>query len=125
MSCAWLILLLASPLSETGATATRTLTLAEAVELALRTDPQLGAAEVARDRSELAVLRAQLDRVSFTVDAQVQELWAKSNIGGDREDSFDGGLGLSYASANLTVPVFSGFRVESTVARAHDLEEAA
>src|SRR5262245_20419530 len=117
MGCSWVILMLASTPSES---ATSTLTLGQAVELALRTDPQLGAAEVARERAELAVLRAQLDRFSFRIDAQIQELWAKSNIGGEQVDPSigdqpsDGGLGLSYAAANLTAPVFSGFRVEST-----------
>ncbi len=122
MSCALILLLLGAPPSET---ATRTLTLDEAVELALGTDPTVGAARIVRDRSQLAVLRAQLDRFSLKVDAQLQELWTQSNIGGDQEGAFTGGLGLSNASASLNVPVFSGFRVESNVGRAEDLEDAA
>src|SRR5688572_18705468 len=119
MDCTWLILLIA--VSET---ATRSLTLEDAVELALSSDPQLGAARAVRERTELAVLRAQLDRFSFRIDAQLQEIWAKS-IGGEQMEAFDGGLGLSSATANLTVPVFSGLRVEKSVGRAKDLDEAA
>jgi outer membrane protein len=124
MDCTWLILLLAT----NAGTATRTLSLEEAVELALGSDPELGAARAVRERTELAVLRAQLDRFSFAIDAQLEELWAATNIGGDPLPPgtlTDGGFGLSSATANLTVPIFSGLRVEKTVGRAKDLDEAA
>lgn len=117
-----LLALLTSTLSET---ATRTLTLAEAVDLAIAADPELARAELAHDRADLAALRAELDRFSFRVDAQLQELWTRANIGGDRADGMDGGLGLSNLSASLTIPLFAGFRVESAVDRAGRLAEAA
>jgi outer membrane protein TolC len=75
------IALIACLLGTTSASA-RQLTLGEAVDLAFRTDPVLGAARVGRERSKLTVLRSQLDRVTLRVDGQIQELWNKSNIGG-------------------------------------------
>lgn len=60
----------------------RTLTLAEAVDLAMKVDPQLAEARIGKDRSKLAVLRAQLDRVSLKVDGSISELFNKANIGG-------------------------------------------
>jgi outer membrane protein len=62
--------------------ATRALTLAEAVELAMRVEPNLAEAHIAEERSRLAVLRAQLDRVSLKIDGSVSELFNKANIGG-------------------------------------------
>jgi outer membrane protein len=62
----------------------RPLTLAEAVDAALRIEPTVAQAKIAEDRSKLAVLRAQLDRVSVKVDGSIQELWNKSNIAGPR-----------------------------------------
>lgn len=132
-------------------TATRALTLADAIELAMRVEPLVAEAYIAHDRSELGVLRARLDRISLKVDAQVQELWNKSNIGGPMPDSqcsvgaiFDPaacaqlggrqstrpispevGLGLSNLSASLTVPLFAGFRIEANADRARHLEQAA
>ena len=61
---------------------TRRLTLAEAVDLAMRSDPIVAEARTAESRANLGVLRAQLDRVSLKVDASLQELWNASNIGG-------------------------------------------
>lgn len=103
----------------------RTLTLGEAIDLAIAADPELAKSEIGHDRSRLTQLRAELDRFRFTVDAQLQELWTRANLGGDREGALEGGLGLSNVSANLTVPIFSGFRVESNIARADHLERAA
>jgi outer membrane protein len=62
--------------------APRALTLADAVELAMRTDPLIAEARIQEDRSKLAVLRSQLDRVSLKIDGTLQELFSKSNIGG-------------------------------------------
>lgn len=105
--------------------ATPGLTLADAVRVALRTEPAVASAKIARDRSRLATLRAQLDRFSLRIDAQIQELWFKTNIAGSRGDSEEGGLGLSNVAARLEVPLFSGLRVESAVRRNQHLEEAA
>src|SRR5258708_742236 len=58
----------------------RRLTLSDAVELAMRVEPLIAEARIVADRSKLAVLRSQLDRVSLKVDGQVQELWNKTNI---------------------------------------------
>src|SRR3712207_1786276 len=62
--------------------APRRLTLADAVELALRQEPTVAQAHIAQDRGKLGVLRAQLDRISVRVDGSLQELWKKENIGG-------------------------------------------
>ena len=136
---AWLIA--TSP--STAPAQPRKLTLAEAVDLALQVDPQVAEARIGEDRTKLGVLRSQLDRVSLKVDGQLQELWAGSNIGGPRQcttaatsdptlctqaggqlvGAQQGGLGLLNVAANLNVPLFSGFRVSSNVARAKKLEE--
>lgn len=60
----------------------RTLSLRDAIELALRGDPAVAAAVATRERSDLAVLRAQLDRVSVRVDTFLTEQWRASNLGG-------------------------------------------
>jgi len=144
----------------------RPLTLAEAVELALRADPIVAEAHIQQDRSRLGLLRAQLDRVSVKVDGSIQELWAKSNILGptpsvqasvctlgrdingnagmynlllgsdvcswvagtsstvtleSTDPSPSRGLGTSNFQANVSVPLFTGFRVSSNVNRAKRL----
>jgi len=138
--------------------AEKRLSLAEAVELAMRVDPAVAQARIAEDRGKLAVLRAQLDRVSLKIDGQLQELFVKGNIAGPTLRfpicttpigvlGFDRGAcaglyGSTYnelvsptqspqtaqgtfnLTASLNVPVFSGFRVESTVKRAQLLRDA-
>src|SRR4051812_30516771 len=71
--------------------AARTLTMNEAVELAMRVEPTLAEAYIAKDRSKLAVLRAQLDRVSLKIDGSISELFNKSNIGGPTVSSCEVG----------------------------------
>ena len=60
----------------------RPLSLRDAIELALRGDPGIAAAVATRERGDLAVLRAQLDRVSIRVDTFLTEQWRASNLGG-------------------------------------------
>ncbi len=129
----------------------RDLSLGEAVALGMRVDPMVAEARIAQDRSKLAVLLSQLDRVSLKVDGQLQEQWNKTNIGGPRpapigcslsdvaltsctmaggtvlypDSEPSAGLGLFNLSANATVPVFSGLRVESNVSLKQRLERAA
>lgn len=62
--------------------AVRTLSLREAIELALRGDPSVASAVATRERSDLAILRAQLDRFSIRVDTFLTEQWRASNLGG-------------------------------------------
>jgi outer membrane protein len=102
------------------------LTLRDAIERACRVDPGLASARVSEDRAKLAVLRAQLDRVSVTVDGSLQLLWNRYGIGlpADQQPNIPAGQGLSGLSANLNVPLFSGLRVESAVAQSQKLEQA-
>jgi outer membrane protein TolC len=143
--------------SATADAAERRLTLADAVELAMRIDPLVAEARIAEDRGKLAVLRAQLDRVSLKIDGQLQELWNQTNIGGPpihnctynafgdtltqtgiSQNECEKGLmgkyglasdqapqGLFNLSARLDVPIFSGLRVESTVANKKLVRDAA
>lgn len=60
----------------------RTLSLREAIELALRGDPSVASAIATRERGDLAILRAQLDRFSIRVDTFLTEQWRASNLGG-------------------------------------------
>jgi len=149
--------------------AARKLTLREAVDLALRSDPAIGAAAATRDRSDLAVLRAQLDRFSLRIDSFLTEQWRASNFGGapptptcaglvpvsgtlvtpvqllstegntpseaqcaagmgqyfQPDTVSQGFLGQFGVSANLNVPLFTGFRVTSNVNRARHMRESA
>ena len=156
----------------------KTLSLQQAIALGLRVDPQLSTAVNQRERGELGVLRAQLDRFSLRVDSFVTEQYRVSNLGGAASPAgcgvlaptgavLGGGSGLvtplqvysvgagslgvpseaecgavmgQYVppstiqsgaqgqfnlSADLRVPVFSGFRVSSNVARAQLTRDAA
>jgi outer membrane protein TolC len=141
--------LVASP---ARAQATRSLSLSEAVDIAIKADPLMESAYVDQDRSKLGVLRAQLDRITFRIDGQLQELWNKFNIGGPQLPgtctisgvgvptdeaicSMQGGTfaptadsgaqGLFNLAANLQVPLFAGFRIDATVKRAQRLRDAA
>ncbi|HEX2571432.1 MAG TPA: TolC family protein [Polyangia bacterium] len=76
---AWLPALL---VTSVAAAEPRPLTPQEAVELAVRFDPVVAEARVAKDRADLGVLRAQLDRISLRIDGSLQELYNQSNIGG-------------------------------------------
>jgi outer membrane protein len=116
------------------------LTLAEAIDWALRTDPSVASAIVTRDRGALALERARLDRFSLKVDASLSETWSITNLLGptvpDYTDPVTGSTykseqtphywqGLLNGSASLQVPLFAGHRVTSTIKRAKLQEEAA
>src|ERR1700753_1437842 len=77
-----LLLILALTLSATASAEARKLPLNEAVPLAMRVDPMVAEAHITEQRSQLAVLRAQLDRFQLKIDGQLQELWDRGNIGG-------------------------------------------
>ncbi len=103
--------------------AARTLSLKDAIDIVLRIDPLVAEAKVADERAKLAELRAQLDRVSVKVDGQLQELWNRSNWGG-QGGVVEGGQGLFNLAANINAPLFAGFRIQSNVARTQKLEVA-
>lgn len=68
----------AAPSPPSGAP--RSLSLRDAIERAMRTDPAIDSARANRSRSELAVLRSQLDRFSLRVDAFVTEQYRVTNL---------------------------------------------
>jgi outer membrane protein len=113
--------------------ATVRLSLRDAVERALRVDPQTLTAVVNRQRGELAVLRAQLDRFSLKVDANLSEGFAAYNFWLTKQPSklevklteADSWAGMFNVAANLQVPIFSGFRVSANVSKTRNLREAA
>ncbi len=141
-----LVLTLALTLSAVaGAAEPHKLTLAEAVGLAMRIDPMVAEAHITEQRSQLAVLRAQLDRFQLKVDGQLQELWDRGNIGGPTAYnctifgytttaskaactanmgtlggavSDSSAQGLSNLTAQFNYYLFSGFRVEANVKKA-------
>lgn len=139
-----LILALTLP-AAAGAKEPRKLTLAEAVSLVMRVDPMVAEAHITEQRSQLAVLRAQLDRFQLKVDGQLQELWDRGNIGGPAAYnctifgyttaasksacaasmgtlgsavSDSTAQGLSNLTAQFNYYLFSGFRVEANVKKA-------
>ena len=65
--------------------------LCDAVDIALSQHPEIGDSSAAYERSNLATLRAKLDRFRFS-RCSTQELWVKSGIGAASQDSFSGGL---------------------------------
>ncbi|HEX4460381.1 MAG TPA: TolC family protein [Polyangia bacterium] len=140
-----IIVLLALTLSAAASAEPRKLTLAEAVGLAMRVDPYVAEAHITEQRTQLAVLRAQLDRFQLKVDGQLQELWDRGNIGGPTAynctifgytttatksacassmgtlgaaASDSAGQGLSNLTAQFNYYLFSGFRVEANVKKA-------
>jgi outer membrane protein TolC len=142
-----------------SAWAERRLTLAEAVEVAIAQDPLVTETHVQEDRAKLGVLRAQLDRFSLKIDAQLTEFWNQQNILGptvppqcsvslapdeatcnsigkffnnpgvawnpNPDQSPSAGLGNFSFTANLAVPVFTGFRITSSVKRSQLQRDAA
>lgn len=77
-----LITLAITATTSVASAAPRRLTLAEAVQMAMKVEPVVAEAHIADDRAKLGVLRAQLDRFSLKIDGSLQELWNKTNIGG-------------------------------------------
>lgn len=119
MQSLWLIALISAPSS----TATRSLSLEEAVTRALALEPAVAARRVDVGKTELAVMRAELDRISVKVDASATELWTRSGMGGDAAASQT--LGLSNLSASVGLPLFAGFRLSAGIDRAEHLAAAA
>ena len=133
---------------------TRELTLEDAIEIAIRVDPLMEEVTVDRERTKVATLRTQLDRITLKIDGNLQELWNKVNIAGPTlgtckfagftiaasastcassggvyvplsNQSPSAAQGLFNLSAQLNVPLFAGFRIDATVKRAQRTEEAA
>ncbi|MFO0728929.1 MAG: TolC family protein [Myxococcota bacterium] len=103
-------------------TTTRALSLAEAIELGVAKDPKLGLASIEQRSAELAVFRSRLDQITLRSDAQLQELWARTGMGGDQAASL--GLGLSSVNASVGLPIFAGFRLQAGMERADALSAA-
>jgi outer membrane protein TolC len=76
-------LLLGSPGAARADREPRTLSLSQAVDLALRSNPQIMSPQATAERAQLGVLRAQLDRFSLRVDTFVTEQYNAANIGGN------------------------------------------
>jgi outer membrane protein len=106
------------------AEAPRKLDLRAAINRALALDPQVVSSLISVDRGKLAVLRAQLDRVSLKVDGTLSEQWYAVGMGGPNGTSTSGAGSVALA-ARLQVPIFSGFRVSANVAAAKLNREAA
>jgi outer membrane protein len=106
------------------AEAPRALDLRAAVSRALSLDPTVVSAVISVERGKLAVLRAQLDRVSAKVDATFDEQWYIYNVGGPG-GNVHAGAGAVSLGAKLKVPLFSGFRVSANVAAAKLSRDAA
>ncbi|MCK6549879.1 TolC family protein [Myxococcota bacterium] len=118
MLALWLMSLTCSQASPAPA---RTLTLGEAVELAMRSAPELARADVDRKRADLATVRAELERFDIRVDAELQELFVASGLGRDATSSL---LGTSNLSARATVPLYAGGRISNGIRQAEQLEQA-
>ncbi len=120
-----------APAAAPGGAATQApvrLDLRAAVSRALALDPQVASALVNYDRGKLAVLRAQLDRLSLKVDASLSEQWSATGFLGTGDaagGTRTGGNGAVNLSASLQVPLFSGYRVTANVERQKLLRDAA
>jgi outer membrane protein TolC len=109
------------------ASSPRALTLREATDIALSSDPGVQKARIDEERARLATVVANFERVHASVDASVEELYAGGSstfFSSEKLGWQSGVLGLSNVQASVDVPIFSGFRVDSDIARAEDLEKA-
>ncbi len=109
-----------------GAGPPRPLTLAEAIDVALASAPEVAAHQVAAERARLQTLRANLERIHVSVDATTSALavsppFLTTSGGAASHGAF---LPLASLEASAGAPLFSGFRISANVARAEHLERA-
>jgi outer membrane protein TolC len=115
----------------TPARAEHPLSLTDAIRLARGHRSETAQAEIDIRRAKLGVLRAWLERAHLTVQASFAEQAQQLNLNGPSQvctltpatcaveaHAFS-------AQANLTVPLWSGFRVEADLARARAQEQVA
>jgi outer membrane protein len=103
-----------------------TLSLKDAIDEALSTSPGIQQVHVQSERARLQKLRAELEHVHASVDVQIQEVGNATNLLGPTPPGVIAGvLGLSSATANVEVPLFSGFRVEAGIDKTTLLLDAA
>jgi outer membrane protein TolC len=99
----------------------RPMTLAEATEIAVGVDGAVARARVEGERARLVVLRANLERVRATLDANLAGLYGKNVLAQD----LGAALPLANLEANVSAPIFSGYRITAGIARAEHLQQAA
>jgi outer membrane protein TolC len=113
------------------ARAERPLTLADALAMARARRSELAQAELDVRRARLEVLRARLERAHLTVQAGFTEQLQRLNLQGPdavcrlTPAACAGEVHPFSANASLTVPLWSGFKVEADLAQAHAHERAA
>jgi outer membrane protein TolC len=124
-------------LSASAAQAERRLSLKDAIAVAQQHRSEMTQTGIDRERAELGVLRAQLERIHLRIQATAQEQVQDINIQatGTTPDSSlvcmfspsscDSEAHQYGGSADLTIPIWSGFTIESDIARARWLSRAA
>ncbi|HEY0705244.1 MAG TPA: TolC family protein [Polyangia bacterium] len=114
-----------------SAQAKRSVSLEEAIGLAHQRRAELAMAGIDSELARADLLSAQLQRVRLTVDVGASEqrmavsLPSESCAANAQACGITGRLSSRHGSAALTVPVWSGLRITSGVARARLLAEAA
>ena len=116
-----------------SARAARRLSVNDAVAIATARRSELKQADVDVMRARLALLRARLQYTQLTVQASLTEQAQALNVnapsslfvGCETTGTCRNESHVYSAGANLTIPLFSGLRVESDIARARALASAA
>jgi len=130
MRSATLLMLLGCLASRT-AQAERRLSLAEAIRVAVELRPEVTQADIEIKRAKLSHLQAWLELVHVDVQGSASERYQQQNINGPPDvcqntpDVCQPEAHPFSASATLTVPLWSGLRVESKILRTRWLERAA
>lgn len=101
------------------------LTIDDAIALAVANDPRVDRASVEVDRARLRTKRANLDRLRASVDVNAQALYVSPNFFSASPGAPYGALlPLGTIQAAVAAPLFSGWRIESSIDEAAVLEDA-
>ena len=101
------------------------LSMDDAIALAVANDPGVDRATVQVDRARLRTRRANLDRLRASVDVNAQALYVSPNFFSASTAPYGALLPLGTMQGAFAAPLFSGWRIESSIDEAAVLEQAA
>ena len=101
------------------------LSMDDAIALAVANDPGVDRAAVQVDRARLRTRRANLDQLRASVDVNAQALYVSPNFFSASTAPYGALLPLGTMQGAFAAPLFSGWRIESSIDEAAVLEQAA